>query len=122
MRAVGGLIAQIDRYAFWLSVVIGLGGWAYIRTRQTPAAFHAAYRRQLRHFFLLCSAAVAALGVVVVSDGALTALQLLGAQSSGKFLIPLFSMAIEIACLGILVHYVRDVSLRAASTAAPPKT
>jgi hypothetical protein len=122
MRAVGGLIVQIDRYAFWLSVVIGLGGWAYIRTRQTPAAFHPAYRRQLRHFFLSCSAAAAALAIVVVSDGALTALQLLGSQLPGQFLIPLFSMAIEIACLVILVVFVRGVSRRAASTEALPNT
>ena len=30
MRAVSGLVIRIDRYAFWLSVIIGLAGWAYI--------------------------------------------------------------------------------------------
>ena len=122
MRAVSGLIVQIDRYAFWLSVIVGLGGWAYIRSRQIPAAFYPAYRRQLRRFFLLCSAAAAALVVSVISDGVLTALQLRGTELSAQSLVPIFSMAIEIACVGILVFHIRGVTLRAASTAALLKT
>jgi hypothetical protein len=42
MKAVSGLVVQIDRYAFWLSIIVGLGGWAYIRSRDIPAAFHPA--------------------------------------------------------------------------------
>ena len=60
MRAVSALVVQVDRYAFWLSVVVGLGGWIYIRSRQIPAVFNPAYRRQLGRFFLLCGAAAAA--------------------------------------------------------------
>ena len=122
MRAVSGLIVQIDRYAFWLSVIVGLGGWAYIRSRQIPAAFYPGYRRQLRRFFLLCSAAAAALVVSVISDGVLTALQPRGTELSAESLVPIFSMAIEIACVGILVFHIRGVTLRAASTAALLKT
>ena len=118
MRAVGGLVAQIDRYAFWLSVIIGLGGWAYIVSRWIPAAFHSGYRRQLRCFFLLCCAAAAALVVSVISDGVLTALLLLGTELSAGFLVAIFSMAIEIGCVGILVFHIRGITLRMASTAA----
>src|SRR5439155_22256879 len=98
MRAISGPVLLIDRYAFWLAVVAGLGSWAYIRTRQIPAALHPAYRRQLRRFFLLCSLAAVALVVSVVSDAVLTSILLRGTQFSAEFLVPIFSMAIDIAC------------------------
>jgi hypothetical protein len=122
MRAIDGLVGLIDRYAFWLSVIVGLGGWIYIRSRQISAAFYPTYRRQLRRFFLLCSAAAAALVVSVISDAVLTALQLRGTELSAESLVPIFSMAVEIACVGILVFHIRGVTLRAASTAALLKT
>jgi hypothetical protein len=118
MRAVSGLVIRIDRYAFWLSVIIGLAGWAYIVSRRIPAVFHPDYSRQLRRFFYLCCAATGALIVSVISDGVLTAIQLLGTGLSVEFLVPTFSMAVEIACIGILVFYIRGITLRAASTAA----
>jgi hypothetical protein len=122
MKAVSGLVIQIDRYSFWLSIIAGLGGWAYIRSRRIPAAFHPAYRRQLRRFFLLCITAAAALVVSVLSDGVLTALQLPGRELSAEFLVPIVSMAIEMACVGILVFHIRGIALRTASTAALPET
>jgi hypothetical protein len=122
MKAVSGLVVQIDRYAFWVSLIVGLGGWAYIRSRRIPAAFHPAYRRQLRRFFLLCAVAAAALVVSVISDGVLTALQLPGRELSVEFLVPIVSMAIEIACVGILAFHIRGIALRVASTAALLKT
>jgi HAAS domain-containing protein len=118
MRAFGGLVISIDRYAFWLAIIIGIGGWIYIRSRAIPAAFHPAYRRQLRRFFLLCSAAAAALVISVICDGVLTALQLRGTASSSELLVPVLSMAIEIGCVGILIYHIRGVSLRTASTAS----
>ena len=118
MRAVSGLVVLIDRYAFWLSVIIGLGGWAYIVSRRIPAGFYPAYRKQLRRFFVLCCAAAAALVVSVISDGVLTALLLRGMELSAGLLVPVFSMAIEIACVGILVFHIRGITRRTASTAA----
>jgi hypothetical protein len=117
MRAVGGLVARVDRYAFWLSLIVGLGGCVYIVSQQIPATFHPAYRRQLRRFFVLCCAATAALVVSVISDGVLAALQLRGTELSAGFLVSIVSMAIEIACVGILVVQIRGITLRAASTA-----
>jgi hypothetical protein len=122
MRAVSGHVLLIDRYAFFVALIIGLGGWIYIRSRQIPAAFHPAYRAQLRRFFLLCGATAAALLVSVCSDAVLTVLQLRGAGLSALALVPILSMAIEIACVGVLVFYIRSVTLRAASTAALLKT
>jgi hypothetical protein len=122
LRSVSALVALIDRYAFFVALIIGLGGWIYIRSRQIPAAFYPAYRAQLRRFFLLCGATAAALLVSVCSDAVLTVLQLRGAGLSALALVPILSMAIEIACVGILIFHIRSVSLRAASTAALLKT
>jgi hypothetical protein len=52
-KAVSGIVGLIDRYTFWLSIVIGIAGWAYISSCRTPAAFHPSYRKQL-HRFVLC--------------------------------------------------------------------
>ena len=118
LRAAGRIVMTIDRYAFLASVVIGLGGWIYIQSRQIPAAFDPACRRQLRRFFLLCGAAAVALVVSVISDAVLTALQLSGTGLSAEFLVPILSMAIELGCVGILIFRIRCVAQRAASTAA----
>src|SRR5437867_3203722 len=117
MRALSQIVVSVDRYAFWLSVVAGLAGWMYIHGCRTPAAFSREYRGQLRRFSLLCSAATGALIVSVVSDGILTSLRLIGAQWSAVFLVPIFSMAIEVACAGVLVSYIRGMAQRTAATA-----
>jgi hypothetical protein len=122
MRAFSGWVIQIDRYAFWLAVIVGLCGWAYIVSRRIPADLHPLYRRQLRRFFFLCSSAAAALVVSVISDGVLTMLLMRGTELSAACLVPILSMAIEIACVGILVFHIRGITLRTASTAALLKT
>ncbi len=122
MRALRGLVILIDRYAFLMSVIIGLGALAYILSREIPAAFCPAFRRQLRCFSLLCSATAAALVVSVISDGVLTALQLQGMEPSVEIWVAIFTMAVEIACVGILLVHIRSMTLRAASTAALVKT
>ena len=122
IRVASGIVGLIDRYSFWLSVIIGIGGWAYISGRRIPAAFYTAYRKQLRCFFLLCIAATGALAVSVISDGVLTALRLPDAELSAEFLIPVFSMAIEVASAGVLVFQIRSITQRATFTAALLKT
>lgn len=122
MRAISAPVSVIDRYAFWLALTIGLGGWIYIRSREVPATFYPAYRRQLRRFVLLCGATAAALVVSVISDGVLTALQLYGTGLSAMSLVPILSVAIEIACVGFLIVHIRGVTHRAASTADLSKT
>ena len=103
IRAVSGIVGLIDRYAFWLSVVIGIGGWAYICGGRIPAAFHAGYRKELRRFRWLCTAATGARIVSVISDALLTVLRLPGAELSAESLLPIFSIAIEVACAAALV-------------------
>jgi hypothetical protein len=122
IRAVSGVVGLIDRYSFWVSVIIGIGGWAYISGRRIPAAFYMGYRKQLGRFFLLCTAATGALVISVISDGLLTALRLPETELSAEFLIPIFSMAIEVACTGVLVFQIRSITKRATYTAALLKT
>jgi hypothetical protein len=116
IRGVSGMVGLIDRYSFWLSVIIGIVGWAYISGRRQPTPFYTAYHRQFSRFLFLCIAATGALVVSVISDGVLTALRLPGTELSPEFLIPVFSMAIEIACAGVLVFQIHRVTQRATST------
>jgi hypothetical protein len=122
IRAASGIVGFIDRCSFWLSLIIAIGGWAYISGRRIPAAFSTRYREQLRHFFLFCVAATGTLAVSVISDGVLTALRLPEAELSAEFIIPIFSIAIEIACAGALVFQIRSITHRATSTSALLKT
>jgi hypothetical protein len=116
--AVRALLLLIDRYAFLMAIVIALGCWFYMRGRAIPLAFDSGFRRQLRRFLLLFAAAVVTLLVSVISDAALTALSLGGNQWSERWLVPIVSIAVEVACVGILVFQIRGILLRAASTAA----
>jgi len=122
IRAASEVVGSIDRYAFWLSLIIGIVGWVYIGGRRIPAVFHSAFRRQLHRCFLLCALATGALLVSVTSDGALTALRLSGAQLSAEWLVPIFSVAVEIAGAGILVSQLCDIARRARFVEAKPGT
>jgi hypothetical protein len=115
MGALGETVVSIDRYAFWLSVFVGIGSWMYIESRRIPAGLTPEYRTQLRRFFLLCFVATGALIASVVSDGVLTSLRLVGARWSFDVLIPLVSMAIEVVCAGGLVVSIRGMTQRTAS-------
>ena len=122
MRTVAGLVARIDGYATWLSVVVGIAGWVYISSRHIPAGFHPTYGKELRRFFVICAAAAGALIVSVISDGVLTGLRLFGAEWSVEFLVPILLMAVEIAFVSVLVSYILRMTQRTASTAALLKT
>jgi hypothetical protein len=115
-------IGSIDRYAFWLSVISGIGGWPYICGRGIPVDFHAGYRTELRRFRWLSTAATGALVVSVINDALLTALRLPGAELSAESLLPIFSIAIEVGCAGVLVYQIRSITQRATSTGASLKT
>jgi hypothetical protein len=121
IRAITRSVVSIDRYAFWLSIIVALVGWVYIGSRRIPSSFHPAYLDQLRRFFVLCTLAAAALVVSVISDGVLTGLRLTGTDLSAEFVIPVLSMAIEIAGAGALVWRVHGITQRTAFTAALAK-
>jgi hypothetical protein len=99
-----------------------LAGWAYLIVRRpAPIGAYAAYRNLWR-VLLLSWISAAALVVSVTGDGVLTALRLAGSAVSAQFLIPMISMAVEIAGVGILIFIVRSVVVAMASTTALLKT
>jgi hypothetical protein len=122
MKAISGIAGLVDHYSFWFSVVIAIGGWWYVSSRRISPIPDAGYRRQLRLSFILCLVATASLAVSVISDGVLTALQLRGAGFHAGALVPVISMAIEVAGVGVLASEIWSMTRRAASIAALLKT
>ncbi len=114
MRPAGEIVLRIDRYAFWTAVILGLAGFAYMVGRRVLPVLHRAHDKHLRHVSLLCTIATAALVVSVISDGLLTAFQVRGALLCAESLIPIFSMALEVACVGVLAWQIRAITRRAA--------
>jgi hypothetical protein len=122
MRPASEIVLLIDRYAFWVSVFLGIAAFAYIGVRRIPLAVHLACHKHLRRFFVLCTVATGALIVSVISDGLLTAFQLRGTQLCTESLIPIFSMAFEIACVCVLAFQIRFIAQRTTYTAGLLKT
>jgi hypothetical protein len=122
MRALSRVVLSIDRYAFWLAVVLGIAGFIYITSRRARPAFFSVVHKQLRRFSFLCIAAASALVVSVISDGLLTALQLYGVQLCFDSLIPILLMAIEIAGAGVLTFQIRRIARRTTCMTALLKT
>jgi HAAS len=118
MRPASEIVLLIDRYAFWTSVILAVAGFAYMVGRRIPPVLHRARDRHLRHVSLLCTIATAALVVSVISDGLLTAFWLREALLRAESLVPLISMAFEVACVGVLAWQIRAITRRAACARA----
>src|SRR5260370_29709616 len=118
LRSIVGIVGSVDRYAFWFSVIAGIGCWLYIGTRRFPHAFDSMFRKQLDRFLLVSTVMIAALMAAVASAGLLTALQLSGTGFSASSLVPILSMAIEILCAGLLALHTRATTPR--DTHIPP--
>ena len=116
-RAFGAIVVSIDRFAFWLAAALGAAALISIARHRVPAALHPGYRRQLRGVFLLCGCAAGALAVSVISDGVLTALQV-GTDLCAGAVVPLLSMAVEVACAGVVIVLILNTMRRASFTAA----
>ena len=99
-RVLSAMVASIDRWAFWLAALAGIGAAAF------------AYFGQTRRFCVLGAVATGALGVSVVCDAILTGLRLREATPTFEFAVPLFSMAVEVACAATLVLYLRGLQRR----------
>jgi len=109
-------VGSIDRYSFWLSVVVGVGCWAYSSRGRFQVSLSQKHRGLFRRFIFLCTAAAIALGVSVISDAVLTLLRLPKVGLSIEFLIPTLSMLCEILGAGLLVYLIRATVQRAAIT------
>jgi hypothetical protein len=116
IAAVAQWVASIDRYSFCLSVIVGVGCWAYSSRDRFQASLSQKHRGLFRRFIFLCTAATIALIVSVISDAVLTLLRLPKADLSVEFLIPTLSMLCEIVGAGLLVGQIRATAHRAAIT------
>jgi hypothetical protein len=99
---------MIDRYAFEAAMLIGVLGWCYIAScRVTPSPLGGTPRR-LKRYLLLPLAATGLLLAAVVLDAILGGLRLIDAQLSLAALVPVLSIAIELALIGIVAFELRN--------------
>jgi hypothetical protein len=104
----------IDRYGFMVALVAGVLGWVYIGSRRVSPTLHSGYRLQLKRCLLLSVAAAGPLIGSVITDAGLSGLRLSEAPTSLAALIPLMSMAIEVALASIIVVQLRKAVQRRA--------
>ena len=112
-RPLGAIVLAIDRYAFWIAVLIGVGTLLYIGSRRVAAFPDNRYWKQHRSAVLLCAAATGALVVSVIGDGTLTMLQLGSVDLSAHCVVPTLSMVVEIACAAALIVLIAGTIRRA---------
>jgi hypothetical protein len=117
MRPLAALVLAVDRTAFWLAVVIGLGTFLYIGSRRVAGVPDAACRKQHRLAVFLCGAAVGSIAVTVIGDGVLTAFQL-GSNGTAQWVVPVVSLAFEMACVAAVVAMMAVTVRRAAQARA----
>jgi hypothetical protein len=123
VRAVAKAVGVIDAWAFYVSILMGITGCAYLVVRRAPPNdLCAAHCRRLRHLLFLSAVSATALGISVIGDGVLAVLRLVGRELSVEFAVPIVSIVFEIGCASILIFSVRNVVVRMAHTAALLKT
>jgi hypothetical protein len=114
LQAVRKIGLSIDLYAFVLAIMIGIAGWAYIGTRRMSVRFDARYRDQMRRCLWLCTGVAAPLIVAVSTDAVLTSIRLSQMELRMAAVVPIVSMAVEIALAAGLVAQIRKTTRRAA--------
>jgi len=113
VQTVANLVITVDRYAFWLAACIGAASLLYIARLHTPARLHADYQKHLRRAAGLFILATVPLGVSVMSDLALTVLQLRTVLGLAA-VVPITSIAIEIGCIAVIAFMVGNAARRLA--------
>jgi hypothetical protein len=104
LQAVGKIVLAIDRSAYILAFLLGAAGWAYISSRRVAPRFDAGCRAQLRRGLLLAIAATCPMLVSVMADTVAAALRILEERPPVSILlIPLLSIAVEVAFAAVLV-------------------
>ena len=105
---------SIDLNAFRVALAIGIIGLGYIASRRAPISFHEDYGRQVKRCIVLCALTAGALLASVVTDTILTALRLFEAELPASGLVPVLSIAAEIALVSALILHIHAVVRRAA--------
>ena len=114
LAAVRRIGLSIALYAYFIALAIGLLGWAYIGTRRRAASFDAPYRDQMKRCLLLCAVAALPLIATVTTDAVLTGFRLFESELRLSALVPIVTMAGEIAFAALLVAQLRKAMKRAA--------
>jgi hypothetical protein len=114
-RSTAQAVVTVDRYAFWLGAAIGIAALLYVASYPTPVRAHARFRRHLRRAAMLFGFATVLLGVSVLSDLVLSALQF---RSEVEAVVPIASMAIEIGCVAAIAVRVANAARRVARAEA----
>jgi HAAS domain-containing protein len=114
LQAARKIGLSIDLYAFLIVLAIGVIGWAYVGTRRMSATFNTACRDEQKRCMFLYAAIAGPLIASVITDAILTGLRLSEAPFRVTALVPLLSMAAEIAFAAVLVVQIRNVMKRMA--------
>ncbi|MBV8166291.1 MAG: hypothetical protein JO021_05825 [Alphaproteobacteria bacterium] len=116
-RALAKPVLLVDRCGFWLAVAVAVVTFAYLRWHRLRLGGAPIDPRVLRRAGWLCAGATVALIVAVLADAVLTALQV-GADLRLSAVIPIGSMAIEIACVAALAGTIRATARRVSAAEA----
>jgi len=111
---LGAIGPPIDRYVFQASLVFGILGWLYIASRRAAPTLNSDYQHQLKRCFLLSAAAAGLLIGAVILDTILGGARSVGAGMALAAVIPLLSIAIEAALVGVIIVELRKVMQRKA--------
>jgi hypothetical protein len=114
LKDVAATWISIDVNAFRMALAVGIIGLVYIASRRAPISFHEGYSRQVKRCIVLCALMAGALLASVVTDTILTALRLFEAKLPASGLVPVLSIAAEIAFMGVLVLHIRTAVPRTA--------
>lgn len=107
LKAAIGSWITIDLNAFRIALVIVVVGLGYVASRRLPVSLHHSYCRQVRRCVLLCAATASALLASVLSDIVITGFRVYEAKLFVPPLVPLLSIAAEIAFVTTLGLHVR---------------
>jgi hypothetical protein len=113
LQDYGRIGLAINRCTFSLALLLGVAGWVYIGSRRVSARFHAPYRDQLRRGLAIAIAATCPLIVSIVTDTVMTGLRLSSVQAGALALVPLLSIAAEVALAILLVTEIHKTARRA---------
>jgi hypothetical protein len=114
LGGLGAIGPAIDRFVFQMSLVLGILGWLYIASRRAAPTLNSGYQHQLKRCLLLSAAAAGLLIAAVILDTILGAARSVGAGMSLAGVIPLLSIAIEVALVGVIIVELRKVMQRRA--------
>jgi len=114
LKAVIATWVTVDLNAFRIALAIGIVSLGYVASRRLPASFHQSYCRQVKRCALLCTVVAGVLLASVMSDIVITGFRVLEAEVFVVALVPLATIAAEIALMATLALHIRTTIRRIA--------